>query len=487
MTDLLIVNPAAAHGIYGPLGDSLIAVEPPQWCRIIAGYAAGAGFRVNILDAEALGISASETATMIAAEPAPSLICLAVYGHQPSASTQQMWGAGETASAIKSRMPHIPIVMVGGHPSALPERTVREEAVDYVVKGEGPPQIVELLRGSNPGVIAGLFSKEFLPKSGMAQMPLVEDMKKYHGDAWSILPMHRYRAHNWQCFGELDRRQPYASIFTSLGCPYKCSFCCINAPFDSNRYRMRSPDDVVDEIEYLFEEHGVSTFKITDEMFVLNERHYSAIAGGLIDRNLGRKINMWAYSRVDTVHPDRLELLRLGGVRWLALGIESGSALVRDGAHKKMRTADIVGTVKTIQAAGINVIGNFMFGLRDDTIETMEQTLDLAVECMPDFANFYSTMAYPGSGLYAEAIAKGWTLPTSWRGYSQHNADCRPLDTEHVSGREVLAIRDRAFERFFSDRRYLAHVTSKFGLDTTGHVEKMLSYKLKRKLLEGVS
>ncbi len=236
----------------------------------------------------------------------------------------------------------------------------------------------------------------------------------------------------------------------------------------------------------LHRKYGVSTIKITDEMFILNEKHYVQICEGIIRRGLAGKLNIWAYARVDTVDSNNLIFLRHAGIRWLALGIESGSALVRDGARKALKQDDIVGVVKAIQAADINVIGNFMFGLRDDDELTMTQTLDLALACMPDFANFYSTMAYPGSALYTQAIKEGWTLPTTWRGYSQHNDDCRPLDTEHISGHDVLAFRDAAFTAFFTDLRYLAHVERKFGAETLEHVKSMTRYTLKRKMLESV-
>jgi anaerobic magnesium-protoporphyrin IX monomethyl ester cyclase len=488
MLDLLIVNPMASHGIYGPLGSSLIAVEPPQWCRIIAGWARDAGFSVEILDAEALGYEALRAAHAANIRRA-RLVCVAVYGHQPSASTQQMWGAGEFCRDFKA-ISDAPVIMVGGHPSALPLRTMLDERVDFVGVGEGVLTIEHLLRGFPLREVPGLWWREGDGKGtavsicNNAPAPLVEDMARLHGQVWDLLPMQLYRAHNWQCFGDLSKRQPYASIFTSLGCPYKCEFCCINAPFDSNRYRVRAPQDVVDEIGNLYQNYGVRTFKITDEMFVLRERHYIAICEQLAATGLGSDINVWAYARVDTVKPENLAVLRRGGIRWLALGIESGSAHVRDGANKRMRTDDIVGTVKAIQDAGINVIGNFMFGLRDDDVVTMSQTLSLALDCLPDFANFYSTMAYPGSALYRQAIEKGWALPDSWRGYSQHNDDCRPLDTEHLSGKEILEYRDAAFNSFFRDTRYLAHVERKFGAETQAHVEQMTTYKLKRKLTE---
>jgi anaerobic magnesium-protoporphyrin IX monomethyl ester cyclase len=482
MVDLLVVNPMAAHGIYGPLGEELVAVEPPLWCRLIAGSARDKGHEVAILDAEALGLCAEKAAEWVAAQD-PRLCCIAVYGHQPSASTQQMWGAGLLANELRQRWDG-EVIMVGGHPSALPRRTLEEEPVNFVGVGEGPETVEALLEGKPLAIVPGL---AYMPDGKGVRInppaPLIENLHKLHGHAWDLLPMERYRAHNWHCFGGMGR-EPYASTYTSLGCPYKCTFCCINAPFHSNRYRMRPPEAVVDELEYLYEEHGIQNVKITDEMFVLNEHHYGSICHELIERGLGQHLNLWAYARVDTVKPRNLYLLRQAGIRWLALGIESGSAHVRNGAAKALRTDDIVGTVRAIQREGINVIGNFMFGLRDDDLSTMWQTVDLAIECLPDFANFYATMAYPGSALYGQAIKEGWALPDSWRGYSQHNDDCRPLDTEHVSGREVLRFRDEAFTHFFTHPLYRAHVYEKFGQETLEQVDRMVRYKLKRKLLQ---
>jgi anaerobic magnesium-protoporphyrin IX monomethyl ester cyclase len=80
--------------------------------------------------------------------------------------------------------------------------------------------------------------------------PLIKELEKdLYGNVWDLLPMSRHRAHNWQCSGNLEARVPYASIYTSLGCPSKCTFCCINAPFGTNRYRVRAPKAVVAEVE----------------------------------------------------------------------------------------------------------------------------------------------------------------------------------------------------------------------------------------------
>ena len=263
-----------------------------------------------------------------------------------------------------------------------------------------------------------------------------------------------------------------------------CSFCMINSIFQSNRYRMRKPEDVVAEVQMLYRRYGVKTFKIIDEMFVLNEKHYTAIANGLIESGIADDINIWAYARVDTVRPDRLSLLRRAGIRWLALGIESGSKYVRDGASKRLKNDDIEEVVRAIQAADINVIGNYIFGLPDDTMESMSETLNLALKLNTEFANFYSAQAYPGSPLYDQAIKEGWELPETWAGYSQHNEWARPLDTKYVHGAQVLHFRDEAFNIYFTNPAYLEMIEKKFGLETLEHVKGMTKYKLKRKLVD---
>lgn len=495
--DLVLVHPGGRRQVYQTLADDLTAVEPPLWCRLIADYCRKRGHSVAIIDSEAEGLDPPAVAARIAALD-PRLAALIVYGHQPSASTQSMPAAGAVARAIKETAPDRPIIIVGGHVAALPERTLREEAVDFAATGEGPVTVEALLRAlkaqepEHPASVPGLAywaeteDGEREPRR-TPPAPLVEDLDRdLTGDAWDLLPMDKYRAHNWQCFGAMGSRMPYASIYTTLGCPYKCTFCCINAPFGKNGYRFRSPAAVLAEIDLLIERYGVRTFKIVDEMFVLNERHVAAICEGLIARNaaLGGTLNFWAYARVDTVKPAMLEMLRSAGVRWLALGIESGSKHVRDGAKKALRSEDIVGIVRAIQESGINVIGNYIFGLPDDDMESMRETLDLAKELNCEFANFYSAMAYPGSPLYEQAIKAGWALPESWSGYSQHSYDCRPLATEKITARDVLRFRDDAFTEYFTNDRYLKTVDQRFGGETSRHIRAMTKHTLRRKLLE---
>ena len=454
MVDLALVHPGGGRRIYQGLSDDLSAIEPPLWARLIAGYCLDRGWSVKIIDAEAEALPPDEVA---AAALDARLVAIVAYGHQPSASTQSMATITELTDALHRN--GAMVIAVGGHVAALARRTMEEESTDFACNGEGLETIHRLLGGDPLSAVPGLLWRDGeVFENPPAPLADVADL---HGRAWDLLPsLGHYRAHNWQCL-DGSPRSPYASVYTSLQCPFRCAFCCINAPFGGAGYRTREPGEVVAEIEYLAHAHGVRTFKLVDEMFVLKPSHYAPICEGLAALPFAEDLNLWAYARVDTVRPDRLALLRRAGIRWLALGIESGSAYVRDGALKSLEEADIVNTVRAIQAAGINVIGNFIFGLPDDTAESMQQTLALALALRCEFANFYSAMAYPGSALFRDADPGD--LPAAWSGYSQHSADCRPLPTRTLTSADVLRFRDAAHGRYFSDPRYLEFVDRRFG------------------------
>jgi radical SAM superfamily enzyme YgiQ (UPF0313 family) len=482
--DVVVVQPPNRVRVYQGLASELIAVEPPVWAGLLAHHLRAHGCAVELIDAEAEELTPAQVAERIAALR-PLLAAIVVFGHQPSASTQSMPGAGAVCASVREHAPDVKTIMIGGHVSALPEQTLREEAVDFVCQGEGPRtvlQLLEVLRAKAAEQLPEVEGLWYRDGSGVRQTraaPLIKDLDaELPRLAWDLLPMDRYRAHNWHCFGRLDRRQPYASIYTSLGCPYKCTFCCINAPFGAPSYRHRSAASVVAELDLLAERYGVQNVKILDEMFVLNYAHVQAVCDAIVAH--GHDLNIWAYARIDTVKPAILDTLRRAGVRWLALGIESASEHVRDGALKRFGRADIRQTVESIKASGIHVIGNYIFGLPDDDLETMQATLDMARELNCEFANFYSAMAYPGSRLYDLALREGWALPASWSGYSQHAVDTLPLPTRFVSAADVLRFRDHAFQAYYANPRYLGLVAEKFGEDTASHVRAMAAHRLAR-------
>jgi len=487
--DLLLINPGSRKQVYQSLGNELAAIEPPVWAGMMASFVRLRGYSVEIVDAEAEHLTPEQVASRVQ-DAQPRLAAVVVYGHQPSASTQNMPAAGATASAIKNITPDQRVILLGGHVASLPERTLAEENADFIATGEGLYTLVELLdalRSDDPQLknVRGLGYRDAEGAHINAPAPLLMQLdSEMPGLAWDLLPMERYRAHNWHCFSHLER-QPYAAIYTTLGCPYHCTFCCIQSPFKSgqarenvNSYRMWSANAVLAQIDTLVTRYGVRNLKIADEMFVLNPRHVETICDGIIER--GYDLNIWAYARVDTVRDSMLDKLRRAGFRWLAFGIEAADEAVRDDVDKGFGQDEIFATLQKVRDAGIYVIANYIFGLPEDTQESMQKTLQLALDLNSEFANFYATMAYPGSPLYAMAMERQWPLPKRWSGYSQHSVDTSPLPTRHVTAADVLRFRDGAFDRYFSDAAYLSRVETVFGDATVEHIRAMASHRLQR-------
>ncbi len=309
----------------------------------MASFSRGQGLSVEIIDAEAEQLSPEEVAERVAAT-GPVLAAVVVYGHQPSASTQIMTASGQVCAALKQQLPAQPVLLLGGHVAALPVRTLREEQADFVAVGEGLytlTALVEALKTAATDLrqVPGLYYRaaDGAIRWNQDRALLLDLNEQMPGPAWDLLPMQRYRAHNWHCLDGRDR-QPYAALYTTLGCPYHCSFCCIQAPFrtgehaagmqeTTNSYRYWSPESVLAQIDVLVNRYGVRNIKIADEMFVLNRRHVLGICDLLIERKYD--LNLWAYTRVDTIKDGMLERMREAGFTWLAVGIEAGSERVR--------------------------------------------------------------------------------------------------------------------------------------------------------------
>jgi radical SAM superfamily enzyme YgiQ (UPF0313 family) len=484
--DIVLINPGDRKQVYQALGNDYSAVEPPFWIAVIASYLRNKKYSVAIIDSNAENITPGETAQKVHALN-PRLSAVIVYGSQPSASTQNMTIAGEICKVLKEKT-SCKVALGGLHPSALPQKTMEEERVDFVIDGEGPytlTSLIDVLRAGKESYsqVPGLWYREEKKIMRNPRAELISDLDKVLPiAAWDLLPMQKYKAHNWHCFDHLDKRSPYAAIYTSLGCPYNCLFCCINALFGKPGIRYRSPELVVEEITLLSKKYGVKNIKIVDELFVLNENHYMKIVDLLLAKKLD--LNFWVYARVDTIKQKNLEKMKKAGINWIALGIESANPDVRDGAQKRMHINDIKGIVSSIQEAGIRVIGNFIFGLPQDTFETMRQTLDLAKELNCEFANFYSAMAYPGSKLYDVALKEHWPLPKTWHAFSQHSYEALPLPTKYLSAKDVLKFRDDSFHEYFQNSAYLDMIQEKFNKKVRRHIEELTKVRLKRRILE---
>ncbi len=486
-TDLILINPGGKKKAYGSLGDNLAAIEPPLLIALLAGYLRDKGFTVSIIDGEAEFLDAFEIVEKIK-KNAPLAVGIGVIGANPSASsTPKMAAVRPILRLIKERNLSCTTFLFGIHPAALPEQTLRQEGGDFIVRGEAFYPVKQLLHaicsGKKDFNIQGLCCLQNGRFIDQGWAPVVEDLDELPGPAWDLLPMEKYRAHNWHCLDDLDHRSPYGAIYTSFGCPYQCYYCNIHALYDGKPgIRFRSPGRVAEDIDLLYQKYNIRRIKILDELFVINKERLFKICDLLIGRNY--RLDLWAYARVDTVSEDILKKLKKAGVNWLAFGIEAGSQQVRQGVSKgRFDQKTVQKAIAMAHEAGIFVLGNFMFGLPDDDLSTMQETLALARSLECEYVNFYTTMAYPGSPLYKDAVARGLPLPETWSGYAQLSPETRPLPTKHLTAAQVLRFRDEAFQAYYSDPSYLSLIEKKIGDKAVAHIRQMLTQELKRNIL----
>lgn len=485
MCDVLFIKSADQKNVYGGLDAyELTAYEPPLWTSLLAGYARSKGYDVEVIDAEVEQLSPRDLSIRIL-EANSLLTVLTVSGTNPSASTQNMSAAGKIAEEAKKLNQECKIAIHGIHPTALPERTLREEKVDFVVMNEGFETICHLLEAlKNRSKDIDLCNIQGLGwlKEGqviITEPPkLVKDLDEIPMAAWDLLPMHKYRAHNWHCFDHIERRQPYAVLWTSLGCPFHCHFCCINSIFGASGIRFRSPENVMAEIDFLVEKYHVKNIKIMDELFALNESRVCRICEMIIDRKYD--LNIWAYARVDTVTQRMLHMMKKAGINWIAYGFESGSRKSLEDVEKGYRLDKVAEIVDCTYREGLYIGANYMFGLPEDDYTAMQQTLNMAMEINSEWANFNMVMAYPGSGLFEDAQKNHITLPETWQGYSQYSNDSLPMNTRYLSPEEVVDFRDYAFQSYFKNPRYLDKIRKQFGDETVRHICNMTKYTLPR-------
>ena len=394
----------------------LSALEPPIWLGMIAST-----MDCVVVDAEAENLDLEDTVERVVGCN-PGRVIIVAMGQNPSASSTPKMELVERLTKLFELL-KIPVILTGLHPQAVDEfwHTWHWD--------------------------------------GYEQTPPV---------AWDKLPMGTYRAHNWHCLGK--PRQPYGVLYTSLNCPFDCSYCNIHTLYGGSRKVYYRPlRDVERDLDILCWEHSVKALKIWDELFTLNRERVLAICEILSYYT----VNTWAYARVGTVDSGMLKVMKEAGINWLCYGFETANPTVQGKGHTRKQLDE---TVEMTREAGINIIGNFIFGLPNDNYGTMSETLQWAKEKNLEYVNFYVAMPYPGSKLYTETPRED--LPPTWEAYDQFSPNCKPLQTKYLTSREVLNFRDIAFRSYFNRPEYLSMIEDKFG--ASNEIKEMLEWGMTR-------
>ncbi len=438
---VVYVNPGSASSTYGNVSYN-VGIEPPYWAALRASIARQKGNQVKIIDAEADNLSPIETVREVC-QYKPDMVEVIALGVTPScSSTPKMVVATEVLKGIKRVLPKTTRFIVGIHPTALKQQTFNET--------------------------------QAIPINGCP----TDDLTQWPIPAWDLLPMDKYRAHQWHCWGGFSR-EPYAGLYSSFGCPYDCSFCTIHGLYNWPTIKYHTVERVMQEIDILHNEYGITNIKFADELFVANKKRTLELCREIKKRKYN--LNLWGYSRIDLVDEEIINAMLEAGFRWQCYGIESVDTRVRGDTGKHFSTNKIREVLDMTRKLGAYIHGDLIFGLPEDNNDTMRYTLDFAKSYLFENVNLYVAVAYPGSRLYSELKDKS-CLPKMWDAYGQFSPNMIPLPTKYLTSKEVLQFRDNAFIEYHSNPAYLTMMDKKFGIDTANQIRDLLSHKLERKL-----
>ena len=490
--DIVLVHPSKT-GAYGQI-EKFASTTPDFLLGLVDSYIESNGFTSVVIDLDITSISELDLLSLIS-KLKPKLLGIFSTGVNVSASTQTMPAVIEFCSDIAPKLPDtIKTFVYGGHPTVLPERTLKETSADYVIIGEGYETILILLRNliNNESVddIEGLaYVKEDLlgnVSTIIKQMPKMIDVNDLPMINWEKLNPGLYKAHNWHCFGdeEIETRSPYGVVWTSMGCAYPCDFCCINNLYSKRTFRFRDMKAVVEEIDILVKNHGVKNLRIMDELFIIKHPRIEEFCDLMDERDYD--LNIWCYARVDSVTPHILNRLKKIGLNWIGYGFETGDdeeALISINKAVKKGTMSNDEVIDMTRKTGINMIGHAILGLYEDDEASIRKNVDFLRKHEFEWNNIYPAFAYPGTPFYEDYVGKKIIPePKNWEEYGLYSEECKPLPTKHLTSAEVLKLRDKLFFDYYSDERIQNNLRTKFGQKTIDHINQMLSVKLNRKI-----
>ncbi len=395
--------------------------------------------RVRIEDMMLHGIHPDELVEIIRRER-PDLVGLSV-------TTYDSLATHRIAKGLRERAPGTQLVVGGPYPTGCPEEVLKDFNIDFIVTGEGEDTFCDLVetleRGGDVSRVAGLGWNRDGESRLNASRPPVDDPDELPFPAWDLLDVKEY--YRKPRFQLLYEKKEYMPIYTSRGCPYRCTFCHLMM---GKEFRPRSVGNVVEEVRTLHRVHGVREFLIVDDIFNLDLDRAKAIASAIVDSGLTDvRLSFPCGLRGDRMDTELLEKLQPIVYR-LHYAVESASPRIQKLCKKHLKLDRLLEVVDETDRLGMLTQGFFLFGFPTETREEIEQTIEYALGSRFHTAQFMSVKAFPGTPIHDLAREMGVDLSYDPNQYAYIRAD-KPLNG--MSPEEMGAIIQSAYRRFYFD------------------------------------
>lgn len=370
-------------------------------------------------------------------------------------STPTFTGDVETAERLKAQAPNMRIGFVGAHCAVLPEESLQaSEIIDFVGREEFDFSVKEIAEGRPYKDVLGISYREGGKISHNPDRPILMEMDKLP----SVIDVYKRDLTIEKYFiGYL--LHPYVSLYTGRGCPAMCTFCLWPQTVGGHRYRVRSPENVEEEMRRAREYFPqVKEFFFDDDTFTANLPRAREIAKKL--KTLGIT---WSCNSRANVDYETLKVMKDCGLRLLLVGYESGSESILKNIKKGVTLESARRFTKDCKKLGITIHGTFILGLPVETKETIEETVRFACEIDPDTIQVSLAAPYPGTELYAQAKANGWFANPSL--VDESGIQDSALNYPDISRKEIFESLERFYKRFYFRPKPLYRIIKSMILD----------------------
>ncbi len=452
---ITLVNPpyppsAHSHPPFIPLGIAYLGAVAEK-----------AGHQVTVIDCQAEKLTYAAFRTRIAQIPSD------IIG---ITSTTLLYNSAKELLAIaRDAHPQATTIIGGSHATFWDTNALQEcPALDIVVRREGELTFLEILqRMEENKSFHGILGLTFRAKDGSIvrneDRPFMQDLDSLPFPAYHLLPLEAFHRMGKTIF----------PLTTSRGCVQWCDFCSTVRMFGRG-YRMRSPKNVVDEMEMLQKKYGESQFTFYDDAFTVNRDHVLKMCEEIKARKL--KVTWDCETRVDYVDQELLQTMKNAGCLAVWFGVESGSEKILGQMNKKTKKDQIREAFKMTQKTGMMVIASAIIGFPGETEETAWETINFIKELNPDDIGFYVATPYPGTPMYELVKKNGWLRITD---FNKYDTATPTFETPLLSMDRIREIRYKAHQQFYLRPRYVLKMMRRGGTYGKSGLKTSAAYALR--------
>ncbi len=406
--NVLLINPLRKNEIIGN-NPSIIEEErgynPPLGLLYIAGYLEKyAKHNITVIDSQVEKLDYSSLESRVRSIR-PDIVGI-------TAMTMTMIDVIKTVDIVKSLDSNIKVILGGPHVHLFPEETIDLKGVDYLVLGEGEVTFKELLDSVNDKSrlrdIPGLVFKDNGKIINTGVRPLIKNIDEVPFPARHMVSYKKYTS-------LLSKGNIVTTIFTSRGCPYKCTFC--DRPHLGKMFRARSPENVVQELEECVK-MGIDNFLFYDDTFSVNKKRVIDICKEIIKRKLN--IDWDIRTRVDNVNEEMLRLMKKAGCNGIHYGIETGSEKILKVLDKGITIEQANRIFELTRKYRIPTLAYFMIGNPTETIDDINTTFKVMKMLKPDYVHLTILTPFPGTKIYFDGLKSGIIKKDYWREFAKN-------------------------------------------------------------------